>query len=95
MKDHNHDSEHEHTEEVITRLSKIEGHIRSIKKMLEDGKPCDQVLIQLAAVKSAVNGATKVLLEDHFDHCLISKNRDKALGNELEEFRKILGGFLK
>ncbi len=85
---------HEHVEEVVTRLSKIEGHIRGIKKMLEEGQPCDQVLIQMSAVRSALNKATKILLEDHFDHCVLDKNTDKTLDKELKEFRKVLDGFL-
>lgn len=83
---------HEHTDDVIKRLSRIEGHIRGIKKMLEEGQPCDQVLLQLSAVRAALNKATKILLEDHFDHCLLNKNKDKALEKELIEFRKTFDG---
>jgi CsoR family transcriptional regulator, copper-sensing transcriptional repressor len=86
--------EHEHIDEVVTRLSKIEGHIRGIKKMLEDGQPCDQVLVQMSAVRSALNKATRILLEDHFDHCVLGKNKDRTLDKELKEFRKVLDGFL-
>ena len=85
---------HEHTSEVVKRLSRIEGHIRGIKKMLEDGQSCDQVLLQLSAVKAALSKATKILLEDHFDNCLLDKNKDKALEKKLIEFRKIFDGFL-
>lgn len=85
---------HEHTHDVVQRLSRIEGHIRGIKKMLEDGQSCDQVLLQLSAVKAALNKATKILLEDHFDNCVLEKNKDKALEKELMEFRKIFDGFL-
>ena len=85
---------HDHTHEVVKRLSRIEGHIRGIKKMLENGQSCDQVLLQLSAVKAALNKATKILLEDHFDNCVLDKNKDKALEKELMEFRKIFDGFL-
>lgn len=85
---------HEHTEEVVARLSRIEGHIRGIKRMLEEGQPCDQVLFQMSAVRAALNKATKLLLEDHFDHCVLEKNKDQDLEKELKEFRKVLDGFL-
>jgi DNA-binding FrmR family transcriptional regulator len=85
---------HEHIDEVVKRLSKIEGHIRGIKKMLEDGQSCDQVLLQLSAVKAALNKATKILLEDHFDHCVLNKNKDRTLEKELIEFRKTFDRFL-
>ncbi len=85
-------NEHKHIEEVVKRLSRIEGHVRGIKKMLENGQSCDQVLMQMAAVRAAFNKATKILLEDHFDHCLLEKNRDKNLEKELLEFRKTFDG---
>ncbi|MCE5212090.1 MAG: metal-sensitive transcriptional regulator [Deltaproteobacteria bacterium] len=85
---------HEHNDDVIRRLSRIEGHVRGIKKMLEDGQSCDQVLLQLSAVRAALNKATKILLEDHFDNCVLNKNKDKALEKELMEFRKTFDGFL-
>jgi len=58
--------------------------------MLEDGQSCDQVLLQLSAVRAALNKATKILLEDHFDNCVLNKNKDKALEKELMEFRKMI-----
>jgi DNA-binding FrmR family transcriptional regulator len=90
-----HDVHHAHREEVINRLAKIEGHIKAIKKMLEDDKPCDQVIIQMAAVKAAMSGATRLLLEDHFDHCIIARNSDDELAEELNEFRSLLGELAK
>jgi len=86
-------SDHIHREDIIKRLAKIEGHVRAIKKMMEEDKPCDQVLLQMTAVKAALSGATKLLLEDHFDHCIVAQNRDEKLANELKDFRKLLVGF--
>lgn len=87
-------NEHKHVDEVISRLSKIEGHVRGIKKMLEEGKPCDEVLIQFSAVRAALSKASKILLEDHFDHCVMRKVKDKALEEELIEFKKALDKFI-
>ena len=87
--------DHQHIEEVLSRLSKIEGHIRGIKKMLEDEKPCDQVLIQFSAVQSALMRASKILLEDHFDHCVMGKVTDRALQEELTEFKKALACYIQ
>ena len=61
---------HKRTPQVVNRLSRIEGHIRAIKRMLKEDKPCPDVLIQLAAVKSAVQKAAQVVLEDHIESCL-------------------------
>ena len=85
---------HEHTEDIILRLSKIEGHVRGIKKMLEEGKSCEEVLIQFSAVKAALNKASKILIEDHFNHCVMGKISDKNLEEELLEFKKALDKFI-
>jgi DNA-binding FrmR family transcriptional regulator len=61
---------HRKTKAVINRLSRIEGHIRSIKTMLEEGRDCSEILIQISAVQSAINKAGKVVLEDHLESCL-------------------------
>lgn len=52
------------------------------------------MILQLSAVRAALNKATKILLEDHFDHCVLNKNKDKALERELMEFRKTFDGVL-
>ena len=85
---------HEHFGEVIDRLSKIEGHVRGIKKMLENEKPCDQILIQFSAVKSALRQTAKILLEDHFDHCVMGKVTSKILEAELIGFKKAFDKFV-
>ncbi len=66
---------HVHTPEenkaVLNRLSRAIGHLESIKKMVEDGRDCSEVLIQLSAVKSAINNTGKLVLKNHIDHCLV------------------------
>ena len=66
---------HVHTAEenkaVLNRLSRAIGHLESIKKMVEDGRDCSEVLIQLSAVKSAINNTGKLVLKNHIDHCLV------------------------
>lgn len=61
---------HRQTKAVINRLSRIEGHIRSIKTMVEDGRDCSDILIQISAVRSAIDKAGRVVLEDHLESCL-------------------------
>jgi len=78
---HSHDDDghihhgHVHTPEenraVLNRLSRAIGHLESIKKMVESGRDCSEVLIQLSAVKSAINNAGKVVLKNHIEHCLV------------------------
>lgn len=61
---------HAQTKAVINRLSRIEGHIGSIKRMVEEGRDCSDVLIQIAAVRSALDKVARVVLEDHLESCL-------------------------
>lgn len=61
---------HENTQAVINRLSRAIGHLESVKRMVEDGRDCSEVLIQIAAVKSAVNNIGKIILQDHINHCV-------------------------
>jgi DNA-binding FrmR family transcriptional regulator len=65
-----HEHTHKQTRAIVNRLSRIEGHIRSIKTMVEEGRDCADVLIQLSAVRSAVDKVGRVVLEDHLESCL-------------------------
>ena len=62
---HSHTHTHTQTKAVINRLSKISGHVESIKRMVESGRDCSEVLIQLAAVKAAVSAVSSIVLKDH------------------------------
>ncbi|MGN1249662.1 MAG: metal-sensing transcriptional repressor [Candidatus Spyradocola sp.] len=63
---------HEHTDAVLKRLSRAIGHLQAVKRMVEEGRDCAEVLTQLAAVKSAINNTGKVILQDHLEHCIVS-----------------------
>ena len=45
--------------------------MNAVKKMIEDGRDCSDVLIQLSAIKSEITGVSKVILKDHIDHCIV------------------------
>lgn len=78
---------HENTKAVINRLSRAIGHLEAVKKMAEDGRDCSEILIQLAAVKSAINNTGKLILKDHINHCIVHaiENNDKKALDELAE----------
>ena len=91
---HTHTHSHEHTKAVLNRLSRAIGHLESIKKMVENGRDCSEVLIQLSAVKAAINNTGKVILQDHIQHCLVDaiESGDKK---EIEELNKAIDRFIK
>lgn len=84
--EHGHVHSHAHTKAVINRLSRAIGHLESIKRMVESGRDCTEVLIQLSAVKSAINNTGKIILQDHIEHCIVDavENGDKDAIKELE-----------
>ena len=62
---HGHTHSHTQTKAVVNRLARAIGHLESVKRMVEDGRDCTDVLIQLAAVRSALNNTAKIILKDH------------------------------
>ena len=61
---------HESHPEIVKRLKRAEGHLRSIIEMIETGRPCLELAQQLHAVEKAVGNAKTTLIHDHIDHCL-------------------------
>lgn len=68
---HTHTHSHEHTKAVINRISRAIGHLEAIKRMVESGRDCSEVLIQLSAVRAAINNTGKIILQDHIEHCIV------------------------
>lgn len=68
---HSHGHVHENQKAVINRLSRAIGHLEKVRRMVEDGEDCSDVLIQLAAVRSALDSTGKVILKDHLRHCMV------------------------
>ncbi len=66
---HHHDEAH--IRAIINRMSRAIGHFEAVKRMVENGDDCADVLIQLAAVKSAVNGIGREIFKEHISHCLV------------------------
>ena len=86
---HSHTHTHENTKAVINRLSRAIGHLESIRRMVEEGRDCSEVLIQLSAVKSAIN-----ILQDHIQHCIVDAVKDGDM-EALEELNKAIDRFMK
>ncbi|MCH1971229.1 metal-sensing transcriptional repressor [Muricomes sp. OA1] len=88
---HAHGTAHRHVHSeaekkaVINRLSKAIGHMEAVKRMVERDEDCSEVLIQLAAVRSAINNTGKVVLKNHIDHCIVEAVEE----NDQEAIRKL------
>ena len=68
---HAHGIAHENQKAVLDRLARAIGHLEKVRRMVEQGEDCSEVLVQLAAVRSALNNTGKVILQDHMRHCMV------------------------
>lgn len=90
---HEHGHTHTNTKAVINRLNRAIGHLEAVRNMVEDGRDCTEVLIQIAAVKSAINNVGKLILTDHIEHCIvdaIEHNDEDAIKNLEEAINKFV-----
>lgn len=83
--EHGHTHSHTQTKAVMNRLSRIIGHLESVKRMVADGRDCSEVLVQLAAVDSAVKSVSRVVMKDHIEHCIV----DAVKENDTETLAKL------
>ena len=84
-------------EAVTNRMKRIEGQIRGIIRMVEQDKPCEEILIQIGSVKSALHKAGQVILEGHLHHCVVDGIRHgddektiQRLSAAIEQFSRIV-----
>jgi CsoR family transcriptional regulator, copper-sensing transcriptional repressor len=89
-----HKHQHQDTKKVIDRMSRAIGHMESIKRMVEEGRDCSEILIQISAVRSAINNVGKIILQDHINHCVVDavETGDKSV---LENLNSAVDKFLK
>ena len=71
-----HDHVHENQRAIVNRLSRASGQLGKVKRMVENGTDCSEVLVQLAAVRSALDNTGKVILKDHLRHCVTDAVQD-------------------
>jgi DNA-binding FrmR family transcriptional regulator len=72
-------------DQLLTRLSRVEGQVRGVKGMVEDDRYCIDVLTQIAAVRAALDKVALGLLDEHARHCVVHGAEDEreALTEEL------------
>lgn len=89
---------HVHSEEslrgIVNRLSRIEGHIRGIKTMVQESRPCPDVLVQVAAVRGALDRVARIILDEHLTECIARAAQEGNIDAEIEELKAALDRFL-
>lgn len=73
---------------LVKRLKRADGHLRHVVEMIEAGRPCPEIALQLQAVERAVTAAKRVLIHDHIDHCLGHGGKDDLA--EMRAMAKLL-----
>jgi len=81
-------------EDVIKRLARIEGHLRGVRRMVEEDKSCPEVLLQLAAVRAALDKVGRIVFEDHVETCVSKAIKEGAGESAVAELKEALARFL-
>ena len=82
-------------EPIVKRLKRISGHVQGVQRMIEEGRDCPDILLQISAVRAALNQVGRLVLEDHLDTCIVEAVRqgegEKALSDLKESMARFLG----
>lgn len=97
---HAHGGEHAHVHDpeslqrILNRFARIEGHIRGIKTMIQESRPCPDVLVQIAAVRGALDRVSRIILDEHLSECVTRASKEGNIEAEIEELKAALDRFL-
>jgi len=90
---HSHVHDPEEKKRQLNRMARIIGHMQHVKKLIENDEDCAQVLIQISAIQSALNGLGKEIINEHITHC-IAHAIEEGDTAELEEFQHAIQKFI-
>lgn len=79
--------------EAVQRLNRIEGQIRGIKKMVEDRRPCVEILMQLASTQEALRGMTKLMMRNYLENCATEAIRSRESNEIYDELMDVIFKF--
>ena len=80
-------------ESVARRLKLIEGQVRGVMKMVEEDKPCEDILIQIGSAKAALHKVGQLVLEGHLHHCVLDGIKEGNGGEILDKLSSALEQF--
>lgn len=91
---HPHVHDPESLRRIINRLARIEGHIRGIKTMVQESRPCPDVLVQVAAVRGALDRVARIILDEHLSECVSRAAEEGNIDDEIRQLKAALDRFL-
>ena len=86
---------HKNQHNITNRLSRIEGQVRGIQKMIEEDRYCIDIIVQTSAIKQAISTIEDIMLESHLNHCLAegsitkTKKTNETLHQEILKVYKL------
>ena len=96
--EHHHNHSHTHDPQqvraIVNRLKRSIGHLDKVRRMVEDGEDCADVLIQLSAVKSEINNTGKLILKQHMEHCIVEAARENDQ-TSVDKMNEAIDRFMK
>ncbi|SMQ77990.1 DNA-binding transcriptional regulator, FrmR family [Bacillus sp. OV166] len=92
---HQHNHNHKERKNVINRLSRIEGHVRGVKQMAIEGRDCPDILLQIAAIRKALDNTAKLIFTDHMENCLVDAVHKGNEQEVLKDIKKALDNFIR
>ena len=92
--EHTHTHSPEHKRSILNRMSRIIGHMESVKKMVENDRDCTDVLIQLSDVSSALQGVSRAVLKEHMSTCIVEAVQEDDM-EALQELNDAIDKFMK
>ncbi|HEU5317237.1 MAG TPA: metal-sensing transcriptional repressor [Chloroflexota bacterium] len=87
--------EHQQSAAVVRRIKRAEGHLAAVRRMVEDGRDCPEILIQLSAVRAALDATAKLVLADHVESCLRDAAHDGDAERAWSDLEKALQSFIR
>ena len=88
-------TKHSRSDDVISRLNKIGGHVNGVARMVEQDKPCDEILLQISAIQSALSKVGQIVLTHHIEECIVQRIGDDALKGEIRLFNTALSRLIR
>ena len=80
-------------EENKKRLARVEGQVRAVNRMIDDGEYCIDIITQIQAARSALQSVSKIILEKHLKHCVadaLNENNEATIDEKLEEIMTVI-----
>ena len=93
MSEHTHP--HKERKKIVNRLARIEGHVRAVKEMTLEGRDCPDLLLQIAAIRKALDAVGKVILKDHLEQCVVAAVHTGDEQQVLSDLQEALDHFIR